>query len=90
MIEPKTAEDKAKVEEAKRLIGLLVEERDAQLTFRAMALGFRKATASEVATAKRAYIEANARVVTLVPRATDALVAYFAMIEEQRRAMHLS
>jgi hypothetical protein len=89
MIEPKNEQERVELKKAKHLIGLLAEERDAQLTFRAMALGFQKATPAEVATAKRAYIDANAKVAALIPRAQDALIAYFAMIEEQRRAMHL-
>ena len=90
MIEPKNATERAQLENSKRLIGLLAEERDAQLTFRAMALGFQKATPEQLASAKRAYIDANAKVAALIPRATDALITYFAMIEKQRQEMHLS
>jgi hypothetical protein len=89
VIEPKNDAERAQAARARLLNGLLAIERDAQLTFRAMALGFQKASAAELAAAKRAYINANARVATLVPRATDTLVAYFAMIEQQRREMHL-
>ena len=89
MIEPKNGQEHAEVERLRHLNGLLADERDAQLTFRGMALGFRQAAPAEVAAAKRAYIDANAKVAALIPRARDALVTYFAMIEEQRRAMHL-
>lgn len=89
MIEPQNDRECAELEKGKRLLGLLAVERDAQLTFRAMALGFQQATPAEVAAAKRAYIDANAKVAALVPRATDTLVAYFKMIEQQRLAMRL-
>ena len=89
MIEPQNDQERAELAKAKRLLGLLSIERDAQLTFRAMALGFQQATPAQLAAAKRAYIDANAKVAALVPRATDALVAYFKMIELQRLAMHL-
>ena len=89
MIEPKNDQERAEVERLKHLNGLLADERDAQLAFRGMALGFRQATSAEVATAKRAYIDANAKVAALIPRAQDALVAYFKMIELQRLAMRL-
>jgi len=89
VIEPQNDQERAELAKAKRLLGLLSIERDAQLTFRAMALGFQQATPAQLAAAKRAYIDANAKVAALVPRATDALVAYFKMIELQRLAMHL-
>ena len=89
MIEPQNDQERAEVAKGVRLLGLLSIERDAQLTFRAMALGFRQATPAQLAAAKRAYIDANANVAKVVPRATDALVAYFKMIEQQRLAMHL-
>ena len=90
MIDPKNDSERAQVKRARLLNGLLADERDAQLAFRAMALGFQKATAAQLAAAKRAYIDANAKVAALIPRAQDALVTYFAMIEEQRRVMRLT
>ena len=90
MIESKNDAERARYDAAMNLIELLAKEREAQLAFRAMALGFQKATPAEVAAAKRSYIEANAKVSALLPRAKDALMSYFAMIEEQRRATHLS